>query len=129
MSGEVTRPAYYRGPFECILLVEQCSFNIGNMCKYVWRHRDKGHPKEDLEKALWYADRAKSHWEEFHGGSWRADSPVTEFIRSPYDFSTLCLLKAYTVEGAENDFWKAMAEADAAKAIDALKTLIREADE
>lgn len=35
-------------PYECILLTEQYSFNVGNMIKYVWRYKDKGHPQEDL---------------------------------------------------------------------------------
>ena len=59
MTDNVNHPQHYEnGPFECILLTEQYSFNVGNMIKYVWRHKAKGHPKEDLEKALWYAQRA-----------------------------------------------------------------------
>ena len=53
MTDNVNRPQHYEnGPFECILLTEQYSFNVGNMIKYVWRHKAKGHPKEDLQKAL-----------------------------------------------------------------------------
>lgn len=59
MTDNVDHPQHYEnGPYECILLAEQYSFNVGNMIKYVWRHKDKGHPKEDLQKALWYAKRA-----------------------------------------------------------------------
>lgn len=59
--ADAVNPDYYEnGPFECILLAEQYSFNVGNMIKYVWRHKDKGHPKEDLQKALWYAPESES---------------------------------------------------------------------
>lgn len=37
--ADAVNPDYYEnGPFECILLAEQYSFNVGNMIKYVWRH-------------------------------------------------------------------------------------------
>lgn len=66
MTDNVDHPQHYEnGPYECILLAEQYSFNVGNMIKYVWRHKDKGHPKEDLQKALWYAKRAVEDSEGF----------------------------------------------------------------
>lgn len=41
--ADAVNPDYYEnGPFECILLAEQYSFNVGNMIKYVWRHKGKG---------------------------------------------------------------------------------------
>ena len=65
-GNTVDHPKYYEnGPFECILLAEQYSFNVGNCLQYVWRHKDKGHPKEDLEKALWYAKQAIAREEAF----------------------------------------------------------------
>ena len=49
MTDNVDHPQHYEnGPYECILLAEQYSFNVGNMIKYVWRHKDKGHPKEEF---------------------------------------------------------------------------------
>ena len=56
MTDNVNHPAHYdtNGPFECIELTEQYDFCIGNTIKYVWRHMDKNHPVEDLNKALWY---------------------------------------------------------------------------
>lgn len=59
MTDNVNHPAHYEanGPFECIELTEQYDFCIGNTIKYVWRHMDKGHPVEDLSKALWYIQR------------------------------------------------------------------------
>ena len=87
MTDNVNHPQHYEnGPFECILLTEQYSFNVGNMIKYVWRHKDKGHPKEDLEKALWYAQRAKANGESFAAYPWHSDSGLTDYIRSPYDW-------------------------------------------
>ena len=55
MIDNVNHPRHYeRGPFECINLTELYDFCLGNAIKYVWRHMDKGHPVEDLNKALWY---------------------------------------------------------------------------
>jgi hypothetical protein len=33
------------------------SFNVGNAIKYLWRHSDKGNAIQDLQKAVWYAER------------------------------------------------------------------------
>lgn len=60
MSEDVVRhPRHYAGggwPFECIDLTRCLSFCLGNAVKYVWRHRDKGTPRQDLEKALVYLE-------------------------------------------------------------------------
>ena len=42
---------------ECITVVENMSFNVGNAMKYLWRADEKGAPIQDLEKARWYIDR------------------------------------------------------------------------
>lgn len=59
MTDNVNHPAHYEanGPFECIELAQHFNFCIGNAIKYVWRHMDKGHPVEDLNKAIWYIQR------------------------------------------------------------------------
>ena len=59
MTDNVNHPAHYEanGPFECIELAQHYDFCLGNAIKYVWRHMDKGHPVEDLNKALWYIQR------------------------------------------------------------------------
>lgn len=59
MNDNVNHPAHYEqnGPFACIELTEHYDFCMGNAIKYVWRHNDKGHPIEDLNKALWYIER------------------------------------------------------------------------
>lgn len=56
MTDNVNHPAHYEanGPFECIELAQHYDFCLGNAIKYVWRHMDKGHPVEDLNKAIWY---------------------------------------------------------------------------
>lgn len=130
MSGNtVDHPQHYaNGPYECILLAEQYSFNVGNMIKYMWRHKDKGHPKEDLEKALWYAQRAKANGESFAAYPWHSDSDLTDYIRSPYDWATLMQLKADTTTGVEHDFWDSMTEADDENAIHALCELLKETE-
>lgn len=43
---------------DCIDVVEHFDFNVGNAIKYLWRHREKGDPLQDLKKARWYVDRA-----------------------------------------------------------------------
>lgn len=58
-------PHYKKGGIESIDVIEAKSqewpgptgFNIGNALKYLMRHRDKGKPVEDLEKARWYITR------------------------------------------------------------------------
>ena len=42
---------------ECIDVVEQMSFNLGNAMKYIWRCEDKVDKIEDLKKAVWYLQR------------------------------------------------------------------------
>lgn len=53
-------PHYAEGgwPFECIDLTRLLPFCLGNAVKYVWRHRDKGNPLEDLKKAVVYLEWA-----------------------------------------------------------------------
>lgn len=57
MSDPVNHPAHYsadRFGIECIEFTRHMSFNVGNAFKYIWRHLDKGTPRQDLEKALVY---------------------------------------------------------------------------
>lgn len=35
----------------------QLSFNLGQVIKYIGRHKHKGSSKLDLQKALWYLER------------------------------------------------------------------------
>lgn len=47
-------------PIECIQVVEHMDFLIGNIIKYAWRAgaKDGTSALQDLEKMLWYAQRA-----------------------------------------------------------------------
>ena len=56
----VQHPQHYnQGKFEVIDVIEdwKLGFNDGNAIKYIGRHRMKGTPKQDLEKAFWYLTR------------------------------------------------------------------------
>lgn len=63
----VNNPPHYAGgtSIECIdsmLAVlgvrGTIDFCLGNAYKYLWRHKLKGNPGEDLDKARWYVDKA-----------------------------------------------------------------------
>ena len=41
---------------ECLEVTRHMSFNTGNAIKYIWRHREKGKPIEDLQKAIFYLE-------------------------------------------------------------------------
>ncbi len=56
----VNHPQHYmRGGIECIDVIEawELPYHIGNALKYLSRFRDKGKPREDLEKCIWYIRR------------------------------------------------------------------------
>lgn len=61
MDGEeVNHPDHYNQipGIECIDVVENFNFNIGNAIKYLWRSGLKNpDPIKDLEKTLWYCQR------------------------------------------------------------------------
>lgn len=83
MADNVNHPAHYdRGlRFECIDIAEQGDYCTGNFIKYLWRYPYKGKPVEDLEKALWYAKRAK----EQHTWPKIGDYPNAETIEALAD--------------------------------------------
>lgn len=58
----VNHPPHYKSAsgVECIDITEHLPFCEGNAVKYVWRCGKKGDVLEDLRKARWYADRARS---------------------------------------------------------------------
>jgi hypothetical protein len=57
----VNHPKHYNehpSGVECITIVEQFNFNVGNAIKYLWRAGLKSENAiEDLEKAAWYCNR------------------------------------------------------------------------
>jgi hypothetical protein len=62
----VNHPRHYGGednPYEAIKVIEDwgLGFCLGNALKYILRAKHKGTEQEDLQKALWYLNRAKSN--------------------------------------------------------------------
>lgn len=60
MNDPVNHPKHYTSHpsgVECITVVEQMSFNVGNAMKYLWRADEKGNTLQDLQKAAWYVQR------------------------------------------------------------------------
>lgn len=59
-NDPINNPKHYlraHPGMECIDLTADCSFCMGNCIKYLWRHKAKGRPIEDLEKSRWYQCR------------------------------------------------------------------------
>jgi len=66
----VNSPGHYnQGGVECIDALESAleglsgveAFCIVNAIIYLWRYKHKDNPLQDLEKAIWYIDRAKRY--------------------------------------------------------------------
>jgi len=57
--SSVNHPTHYSqiSGIECIDVVENFNFNVGNAIKYLWRAGLKHSAIEDLEKAAWYCQR------------------------------------------------------------------------
>lgn len=66
--NNVENPKHYNQHskgIECIDVIEDYPFNIGNAIKYLWRCGLKGDEIEDLKKAEWYIKREikrRSQW-------------------------------------------------------------------
>ena len=59
-TERVNHPPHYNDHptgIECIDIVEEFNFNIGNAIKYLWRAGLKGDEIEDMRKAMWYVNR------------------------------------------------------------------------
>lgn len=61
-DAAVDHPAHYNSHpagVECIDIVEDFNFNVGNAIKYLWRAglKETTTYQEDLKKALWYINR------------------------------------------------------------------------
>lgn len=62
MNDLVNNPAHYKNEsgVECIEVSRHLPGNLANAWKYIYRHRMKGQPVQDLKKAAWYLrDQAK----------------------------------------------------------------------
>ena len=62
----VDHPPHYNQGIEVIDFIDSWDFNftVGNIIKYVSRHKYKKEPLEDLKKAKWYLDRLIKKHEE-----------------------------------------------------------------
>ena len=61
MSDMVNHPRHYTAMSTAITiephdLLRDFDFYLGNCFKYLFRYKNKGNPKQDLEKALWYLE-------------------------------------------------------------------------
>jgi hypothetical protein len=66
MNNSIDHPTHYTDRnigYECIVLTKYQYFCAGNVIKYLWRHKSKGHSTEDLKKARWYARLAATRHE------------------------------------------------------------------
>lgn len=66
MTDNINHPTHYTDRnigYECIILAKHQYFCTGNAIKYLWRHKSKGLPIEDLKKARWYARLAATRHE------------------------------------------------------------------
>ncbi|MDE2344429.1 MAG: DUF3310 domain-containing protein [Betaproteobacteria bacterium] len=60
MNDEVHNPKHYTSHgsgVECIELVENLQFCVGNAVKYLWRKDLKGKHDQDKDKSIWYLQR------------------------------------------------------------------------
>ena len=64
-NDSINSPKHYtHGKYEVIDVIEDwdLNFRLANAIKYIARHKHKGKPLEDLEKALWYLQREVDTW-------------------------------------------------------------------
>ena len=58
--SNIDHPKHYNSNpsgIECIDIIEDLDFNIGNAIKYIWRCEHKNNFQEDIQKAIWYTNR------------------------------------------------------------------------
>ena len=58
MKDNINQQHYRSKPVECIEITKYMDFLLGNAFKCVWNHNEKN-GTEELNKALWYVNRAK----------------------------------------------------------------------
>lgn len=72
MTDNINHPTHYTSRnigYECITITKYQYFCTGNVIKYLWRYKSKGHPVEDLKKARWYARGASMRHEQAYTAS------------------------------------------------------------
>lgn len=65
LEQEVNEPKHYRSHesgIEAIEMTRYLGFDLGNTWKYCMRYRDKGTPKKDLKKSIWYINDYRKHF-------------------------------------------------------------------
>jgi hypothetical protein len=80
VTDVVNHPPHYNAisGVECIDVVEQFNFNLGNVIKYVWRAGEKDDLLTDLKKARWYIEREITRLEKEYAkiSTARCDDPM-----------------------------------------------------
>lgn len=72
LEDEINKPKHYRSHesgIEAIEVTRWLNFDLGNCWKYCMRYRDKGTPKKDLGKAVWYLNDFKEHFIDYKNDS------------------------------------------------------------
>lgn len=72
LEEEINKPKHYRSHesgIEAIEVTRWLNFDLGNCWKYCMRYRDKGTPKKDLGKAVWYLNDYKEHFIDYKNES------------------------------------------------------------
>lgn len=72
LEEEVNEPKHYHSHesgIEAIEITRWLQFDLGNCWKYCMRYRDKGTPKKDLMKALWYINDFRKFFIDYNNDS------------------------------------------------------------
>jgi hypothetical protein len=119
--NEVNHPRHYNecGPrdadgsakYEAIKIIEDwgMGFCLGNALKYICRCGHKGNTKQDLEKALWYIDRAcqnAEHMKSITGRTFTLDEVAQAWELTPL----LTMVVGYVYEGKPHLAKKVLSE-------------------
>ena len=82
---------------ECIEFAELLNFNRGNAFKYIFRHKSKGAPAQDLQKALWYIrDEIKHKGRIVNPNEYRRRALRKILDSTPETWEALCYLSLCT---------------------------------
>lgn len=106
---------------EVIEVVQDMGFCLGNAWKYLARHRLKGRPIQDLEKALWYLQRELRLRRGVDRGDDDHELTIREFITGETDDDVRAIYRLL----ARADFMISLAGTDElTEAIERLKIFI-----
>lgn len=88
----VNHPAHYEKnsldvSFEPFDWLQGFSFALGNALKYLVRYKDKGHPKEDLEKARWYLTHMNLDY--CHGNNTPVFNTLFYMLKKKYNWMSI----------------------------------------